>query len=416
MICCVLFKPYVKIKNINVGLYWIVCLIGAIALVVFRAIPLSSVILGITENTAVNPLKILTLFISMTLISIFLGDAGFFDYVAQKVFLKSNGSKVKLLIVLYMVVAVLTVFTSNDIIILTFTPPICIFAKKAKVSPFPFLFAEFISANTWSMTLIVGNPTNIYLATSFGIGFFEYFTVMWLPAIVCGLTGLLILLLAFKKDLSGNLTKTNVHINEPITVKKLNMIMALTVLVVTIVLLAISDFISLPMWLVCLIGFGVLTVFNVIVELIRDKKISSTLKVLSKAPFELIPFVLSMFVIVLSLNENGVTDILTNAFVTGEKTDGVIFALLSGISANLLNNIPMSVLFSKIAITKTTVFGAIIGSNIGAFVTPVGALAGIMWSKILRNYDVKLPFSKFCLYGGAVAIPSLVLSSFSLLI
>ena len=35
--------------------------------------------------------------------------------------------------------------------------------------------AEFAAANTWSMMLIIGNPTNIYLATSAGIDFTEYY-------------------------------------------------------------------------------------------------------------------------------------------------------------------------------------------------------------------------------------------------
>ena len=60
----------------------------------------------------------------------------------------------------------------------------------------------------------------------------------------------------------------------------------------------------------------------------------------------------------------------------------------------------MSVLFERIISGKNlaAVYGAVIGSNIGAFITPVGALAGIMWSKILAKYDIKMPFVKFLLY------------------
>ena len=101
-----------------------------------------------------------------------------------------------------------------------------------------------------------------------------------------------------------------------------------------------------------------------------------------------------------------------------KKTDGITFSFLSAISANLLNNIPMSVLFEQItaSATSASVYGAIIGSNVGAFITPVGALAGIMWSKILAKYDIKMPFVKFLLYGGAVAIPTLLAGSLCLLL
>ena len=177
MVISVLLKPYIKIGKKEVGLYWIICLVGAIFMLASGAISFESVIAGITADSSVNPLKILTLFLSMTLLSVYLGDAGFFDYVADSVFLKSKGGTLRLFFILYLVVSVLTIFTSNDIIILTFTPPICIFAKKAKISPLPFLFGEFIAANTWSMALIVGNPTNIYLAGSVGISFSEYLSV-----------------------------------------------------------------------------------------------------------------------------------------------------------------------------------------------------------------------------------------------
>ena len=48
-----------------------------------------------------------------------------------------------------------------------------------------------------------------------------------------------------------------------------------------------------------------------------------------------------------------------------------------------------------------------VGSNIGAYLTPVGALAGIMWSSILRRFGVHFSFRKFLLYGAAVALPTL---------
>ena len=113
MVVAVLTKPYVKIFKFNIGLYWIVCFIGAFFMLITGCIDISTVISGITANTSVNPLKILTLFLSMTLISIYLGDSGFFDYLANSVFMKSKGGGYKLFFILYAVVSVLTVFTST---------------------------------------------------------------------------------------------------------------------------------------------------------------------------------------------------------------------------------------------------------------------------------------------------------------
>lgn len=415
MVAVVIVKPYIVKGRHSIGLYWIICLLGAIGMLLSGSISFKEVINGITANTAVNPLKILVLFISVTLISLYLGDAGFFDFLADYLFKKNKSGQIKLFLALYFLVAVLTVFTSNDIIILTFTPPICIFCKRAKISPIPFLFGEFVAANTWSMMLIVGNPTNIYLAQSAGVSFLTYFKVMCLPAIVGGITGLVILLLIFRKPLTTKIVRDeSAFINTP-KIDKVRLTVSLIHLIVCIILLAISDFLELQMWIICLVIFVSLFIFHLIYELTTKKRVRKTVRVLLKAPYELIPFVISMFVIVLSLSKSGVTDVLANTLISGGKWDGVKLSFISGISANLLNNIPMSVLFSQIVGTsKYALFGSIIGSNIGAFISSVGALAGIMWGKILTQNDVKLPFYKFILYGALVAIPTLLTSSLTL--
>ncbi len=415
MISTVLIKPYATVKKLSIGLYWVVCLMGAIAMLVFNRLSLSTAINGITKQSSVNPVKILTLFLSMTLLSVYLGDAGFFHFIAQKVFLKNKGSTFKLFVLLYAVVSVLTIFTSNDIIILIFTPPICIFAKKAKISPLPFLFGEFVAANTWSMMLIIGNPTNIYLAGSVGIGFATYLSVMWLPALAGGIVGFGAIVLLFRKQLFCPLPKTDsLHHGAPhkIIKHKTPLIVAIVHLLLCIILLAVSDFIGIEMWTICLTLALSMTLFDLIYDILVDHSIIPVLRSLKKEPYELIPFVLSMFIIVLALNECGATDILNKLLVTGAKTDGVVFGLLSSVFSNLLNNIPMSVLFESVIANASTpaLYGAIIGSNVGAFITPVGALAGIMWNKILARYGVKLSFVKFVTYGVAIALPTLLAS------
>ncbi len=417
MVLAVLIKPYVKVRKFNIGLYWVICLIGAILMLITYRLDLNTVVTGITANTSVNPLKILTLFLSMSLLSVFLGDTGFFDYVANQVFIKSKVGGYKLFFILYVVVAILTIFTSNDIIILTFTPPICIFAKKAKISPLPYLFCEFIAANTWSMALIIGNPTNIYLAGSAGIGFYEYLSVMILPAIAGGVVGLLALLLVFRKQLSNPRDlSSQVELIEykptKTKVSKVPMLVSLAHLLVCIVLLAVSDVINVEMYLICLVLALSLTIFLIVYDLIKIKTCFPVFASLKKAPYELVPFVLSMFVIVLALKNSGVTTVLTNLLVTNTKADCLTFGALSTLASNLLNNIPMSVLFEQIVADKSifAVYGSIIGSNVGAFLTPVGALAGIMWSKILQKHQVAMPFKKFVLYGSAIAIPTLLAS------
>ena len=73
----------------------------------------------------------------------------------------------------------------------------------------------------------------------------------------------------------------------------------------------------------------------------------------------------------------------------------------------------MSVLFSKILAVSPSmpeIYATIVGSNLGAFITPVGALAGIMWSNLIKQNNVKLTVGKFVIYGVSIGVPSLIAS------
>ncbi|MDD4543017.1 MAG: ArsB/NhaD family transporter, partial [Clostridia bacterium] len=54
------------------------------------------------------------------------------------------------------------------------------------------------------------------------------------------------------------------------------------------------------------------------------------------------------------------------------------------------------------------------GSNIGAFLTPVGALAGIMWTSLLKKHDIKYTFADFIRYGIVISVPTIFASLFVL--
>jgi arsenical pump membrane protein len=58
-------------------------------------------------------------------------------------------------------------------------------------------------------------------------------------------------------------------------------------------------------------------------------------------------------------------------------------------------------------LTTAALFAAVIGSNLGAFFTPTGALAGIMWTGQLHDHGVSFSFIRFVKYGATVAVPAM---------
>ncbi len=406
MIASVLFFPKIKIGKVKIDTYWLITLAGAVILLCFGLADIKTVGQALTANTAINPLKILALFLSMTVLSIFLDELGFFRFLASVALKKARSGQVKLFLYLYVTVSVLTVFTSNDIIILSFTPFICYFAKNAKISAIPYLAAEFIAANTWSMALIIGNPTNIYLATAYGLDFISYLKISIIPTVFAGVVAFLTLFLIFRKKLKAPIEgeAEEVKIDD-----KLQLWVGIAHLAVCTVFLAVGSYINIEMWLVSVCAAGSLFICTLIIALCRKKKPIQLINCLKRAPYQLIPFILSMFVLIIALNEQGITAALSN-FFAGDLPI-LKYGVFSYLAANVINNIPMSVLFSAIIESAGTglggMFATVIGSNIGAFLTPIGALAGIMWSSILNKHGEKFGYLDFLKTGAVVSVPTL---------
>ena len=414
LISSILLKPILKTKYFTINTFWLSPLFGAVLMILTNNVSIKDIVISFTSDTTVNPLKILILFISMTLISVFLDCVGFFRFLASIVLEKAGKSQLLLFFYLYITVSLLTIFTSNDIVILTFTPFICYFAKNAEIDPVPYLITEFIAANTWSMLLIIGNPTNIYLATNAELSFASYIFKMFLPTVSAGIVSLIMLYLIFRTKFSEPIKAS--EIKKEIKDKPA-VIIGLIHLIGSLFFMVISSYIKLPMWMISL-GFCVsLFTTSSFYYIIRKKGFSTLIETIKRTPVETIPFILSMFVIVLALQNSGITEIIATTFSKGNSI--FTFGISSFLTANLINNIPMSVLYSSIinkmsTISYSALYSTIIGSNLGAFFTPFGALAGIMWTSLLKDHNVSMTFFKFIKYGSIISIPVLF-SSLSVL-
>ncbi|MBQ8863694.1 MAG: hypothetical protein IJ014_03055 [Rikenellaceae bacterium] len=417
LIAGVLWLPELRIGPVRVATYWVVALLGACVLLVSGTISPREVLAGFVADTAVNPLKILVLFLSMTALSVFLDEVGIFRRLAAMTVARSRGGQWSLFWSLYVMVSLLTVFTSNDVIILTFTPFICYFARNANINPAPYLFAEFTAANTWSMALIIGNPTNIYLATSAGVDFAQYLRVMLLPTIAGGVTAFVALYILFHRQLQRPLIPVRAE-REPLN--RSGVIIGLSHFAACLILLVASSWVGLEMWGISLAVFVSLAAVAMLYGVLSHHGFGEILHTLRRLPWQLVPFVLSMFTLVLALEHSGATAWMAS-LLSGRHTI-ITYGVASTLASNAINNIPMSVLFSSIIAEGVAegemlraVFASIVGSNIGALLSPIGALAGLMWASILRTHDIEIGFLGFVWRGLLIGIPTLFATLFALI-
>jgi arsenical pump membrane protein len=403
-------------RQIRIDTYFFGALLSPILIVVFGILNFSQILTGLGGVGNLNPFGILVLFLSMVFLSIFLDITGFFEYCARVALKYASGNGRRLYFSLYLTVSLLTIFTSNDIIILTFTPFIYYFSKNAGIDPKPYLVAEFFAANTWSMMLYIGNPTNIVLAAAFNLRFDEYTKWMLLPALAAGFINMILLYLIFRKKINQPLRQSSTINPRTAITDPTSMILGLSMLTGCIICLAIAPYLGVDMWIISLVfGLALLIILllrDILVAITKEKinkkhfTFETTIK---KIPLSIIPFVLSLFITVEALRIYGITTDIGTFFnsLCGTSTTltTFIYGISSAFTANILNNIPMTVAFVPIASAASqatqlpAVLATTIGSNLGANLTPIGALAGIMWISILRDKEVKLSFKEFVTYG-----------------
>ncbi|KAF9545370.1 hypothetical protein EC957_011018 [Mortierella hygrophila] len=133
-----------------------------------------------------------------------------------------------------------------------------------------------------------------------------------------------------------------------------------------------------------------------------------------RMPWSILPFTLSMFIMVEGLSHSGwiaifatwATRLVPN-YIAATYAIGFISVLL----CNLFNNVPMTILVARIlqhpnfanspltidqpAVVRGCVLALVVGSNLGACTTLISSLAGLMWDAVLRSKNSNVGFWNF---------------------
>lgn len=404
--------------HLDYGLAPIVCVAVLLATSV---IDVNFIVRGVVGCEKLKPYSIIILILSLSYICVSLDLTGLFEYIALHVIKLSEGSGKKLFVYIFILTSFLTLFTSNDVVILTITPIILYMCNNVGISPIPFLFAQFFAANVSGMGLYIGNPTNMVVADAYGISFADFARWMLPTAISSMFTCLLMLWLVFRRKIPNEIRMS--QFNPQLALKDRNgAIFGLAVLGGTISLMSLpSTWTGFQPWTIALI--------SAFVMFLRDLLLArfNILTILKRLPWKIAPFLIGLFVIVESLAFSGWTDLL--AFQLSKISINVVatvfsIGFLSSLAAGLMNNHPMTIFFvkalqsSSFSTFHAAKFGSmlalIVGSNLGANFMLTGALAGLIWAKILSSKGNSISFPEFSKYGFLVMPPVVAVACFTL--
>ena len=116
---------------------------------------------GIVGTEGVKPYNILILFFSLAYMAITLDITGILEAAAYWVSNKGGRNGWKLYLYFYVMLTLVSILLGNDPVILSGTAFLAYYTKVVDLNPIAWIMAEFAAANTASMVLFVGNPTNV---------------------------------------------------------------------------------------------------------------------------------------------------------------------------------------------------------------------------------------------------------------
>lgn len=373
--------------------------IGVLLLLMTRSIDGQQVRDGIAGESGVLPYDILLLFLSLAYIAISLDATGLLRYLACHVCKRASFDGRVLYVGMYFFLWLAGVILGNDPVILSGTAFLVYTTRTAGISPpDAWLWSQFVAANIASAVLVSSNPTNLVIATGFGLSFVKYTAYMILPSFVSACVTLAVLMLYFglRHPHSDKAVEANSESRGYIPKRILNpdmdprsllvdpsgsiftSVVMLAVIGVLIGTSAIGDVkvfqIGIPGAILCLIR-------DICADLYRRSKHTSsesgldrvdgclgwigrlwrtmkhtfpiTLQTLRRLPLELLPFAFGMFILVQALDHVGFVTIMAHgvANVCRHGVEATVFfmAILSIILCNFGGtNIGSTILLTKV--------------------------------------------------------------------
>jgi arsenical pump membrane protein len=400
--------------------------VGAVA-----SLLLGTVSLGQAAQSFLDIWDAALAFLGIIALSVTLDAMGFFRRAALRVVKLARGSGLRLYFYIALLTAMVSILFANDSAVLILTPIVleivtCLgIDKKGKLA---YLFTAGLIADTAAMPLITSNPINILSADFFKYSFIDHLIFMGPVAVATILSSLLLIYLFFRKQIPK---AYDVQAAESLTKDKPSISPSLLrITLVTLVAIdlgyVLTSLSKVPVSLVICSG----AVFLVVVywfALRRNGSVNGEKKGLfglaKDINWDIVLFMLSIFIVVQGLETAGVTNLLASALVTTSKLPSAlgVFApsMVITVGASFMNNWPMTILgllsIHQAAVTGATltnlVFCNIIGNNLGPHFFPLGSLAIVMWLEIMRRKGVSINLKEYLKVGSTLSVAQVAIAS-----
>lgn len=358
-------------------------------------------------------------FVALIVISMVLDRLGFFTWAALHMLRAAHGSAVRAFVYVLILGTVVAALFANDGAALILTP---IVYEQVRALGFgtrqalPFVMAAGFIADTTSLPLVVSNLVNIVSANYFHIGFVTYAKTMVPVDLVSFVASTGVLYVFYRRMLPGHYDPN--ALPAPRTAIADRSLFWASWIVLGVLLG--GYFLSEPFHFAVSIPAGIAALTLVLLAA-RSAALSST-QVLREAPWRIVVFSIGMYLVVFGLRNAGLTAFLSDALRGAAHAGIAPAALASGFGAAALsavmNNMP-TVLIGALSITgahlagltrEASVFGNVVGSDLGPKFTPIGSLATLLWLHVLETKGIKISWSRYFRQGLVLTVPVLAIT------
>ena len=330
-------------------------------------------------------------------------DLGLFRAIGQRIGRRGT-SGTRFLGLTFLAAVAVTAVLSLDATVVLLTPVVLAAAKRAGVRARPALSACVRLANSSSLLLPVSNLTTLLALHSLDLTFARFALLMapaWLVviAIEYGAHRLF-----FARDL-----RIRAHALEASgAVEPMEPMPRFPLLVLAAMLAAfvVGSFFDLaPAWAAA-VAATVLTV-----HLVR-RRAGALVRAVHAAHLGFAVFVLGLGVVVDALSRGGLGELVADLLPTGDTLpDLLLLALVATVLANLVNNLPATLLLVPLTAPLGTVavLATLVGLNVGSSLTWTGSLANLLWRRTLTRAGVHASGRQFHAIAALTVPPAVAL-------
>jgi Na+/H+ antiporter NhaD/arsenite permease-like protein len=352
------------------------------------------------------------LLLGMMVIVAIMSNTGIFQFVGIKAIKASKGNLWKLMIILCIFTATISMFIDNVTTVLLMVPVTISVFRSIKLSPIPFVIAMVLASNVGGAATLIGDPPNIMIGSAAGIDFNAFIIHMGPTVAISFCLSLLLLKFLFRNELKARINDHDgiMKENEYAYLKDINTLKkSFGVLIGVIVLFVFHGFLNLEPSIIALGGAA----FLLIITRLPPEQ------VLHEVDWTTLLFFTGLFIIVGFAQQSGLITLISNLAINVTNGDPwftfLMIVWLSAFASAFVDNIPFTATMIPVIheLNENPIIASTfdsfhisplwwalsLGANFGGNGTLIGSSAAIIAIGLAEKLHYGISFNRFIKIG-----------------